>query len=153
MSIAVFLSLIFFADKAEIQHFEVISKLLSYELAYWSLFIRGKNILEQLSRTGFFTGFENRAFFLLLRSTGEKGANFKSRKNRVLESYSNFFFTLVFLALVKTRLKVTLSHMFTRKRPTRLWHFIDLLDFIKHLDFDKGTRPISRPKCYFSVVK
>ena len=42
--------------------------------------VRGKNKLDQFSRTRFFTGFENAAIFSLLFSSGEKGRNFKSRK-------------------------------------------------------------------------
>ena len=56
---------------------------------------RGKNILEQLSRTRFLRFLKIPPFSSLLRSSGEKGANFKSCKNRVLESYSNIFFTLI----------------------------------------------------------
>ena len=40
---------------------------------------RGKKKLEQFSRKRFFTGFENPVLISLLRSSGEKGGNFKSR--------------------------------------------------------------------------
>ena len=56
------------------------------------IFFRGKKILEKLSRTRFFREFENPALFPLLRSRGEKGGNFKSRKKLVLESCTNIFF-------------------------------------------------------------
>ena len=53
---------------------------------------RGKKILEQLSRTSFFTRFENPALFFPATWQRKKGREFK--KNRVLEIYSNIFFTL-----------------------------------------------------------
>ena len=56
------------------------------------VFIRArvKKILEQLSRTRFFTGFEIRALL-----AGKKRARISDPgKNRVLESFSNIFFTL-----------------------------------------------------------
>ena len=61
-----------------IAQFAYVCLSLSHLLAIYGT--KGKNILEQLSRTGFFTGFRNRAFFLQLLSKGKKGANFKSRK-------------------------------------------------------------------------
>ena len=57
---------------------------------------RVKKILEQLSRARFFTGFEIRAFFSAATKQGRKGREFQIPvKNRVLESFSNIFFTLV----------------------------------------------------------
>jgi len=52
---------------------------------------RVRNILEQLSRTQFFTGYEIPALFPLLHSMEEKSGIFKPRKNRVLESCSTYF--------------------------------------------------------------
>ena len=58
--------------------------------------VRRKNILEQLSRTRIFTGFENPAlFFPACYVAPKKGAgNSNPVKNRVLESCSNIFFAL-----------------------------------------------------------
>ena len=53
--------------------------------------------IEQLSRTRFFTGFEKPALFSLGYVAAEKSAGISNPvKNRVLESFSNIFFTLVF---------------------------------------------------------
>ena len=59
----------------------------------WKRF-RVKKIKEQLSRTLFFTGFEIPALFSAAKLQGKKGGIFKFRKNRVLESFSNIFFTV-----------------------------------------------------------
>ena len=60
------------------------------------LALRGKTILVWISRTRFFTGFEVPALFssLLSRESNKRARTSKSVKNRVLESYSNIFFTL-----------------------------------------------------------
>ena len=57
--------------------------------------IRGRKILEQLSRTLFFTEFENPVLFFHATSQWRSGGNFKSRKNRVLESCSKIFLPLI----------------------------------------------------------
>ena len=49
---------------------------------------RAKNILEQLSRTWFFTAFEIRALFSAATEQGKKGGIFKLRK----KSYSGKLF-------------------------------------------------------------
>ena len=56
--------------------------------------VRGKTILEQLSRTRFLTDLKIPPFSSQERSTGEKGGNSKSRKKYVLESCSNMIFPL-----------------------------------------------------------
>ena len=48
------------------------------------LFTRGKEILEQLSKPRFFTGFKSRALFSLLRSREIKGDIFALRKKLFL---------------------------------------------------------------------
>ena len=53
-----------------------------------------KKILEQLSRTRFFTGFEFPTLFSLLRSRGKRAGFSNPVNNRVLESCSNIFFLL-----------------------------------------------------------
>ena len=62
---------------------------------------RGKKMLKQLSRTRLFTVFENPALLSLLRSRGEKARNSNPVKNRVLESRSYIFFTLVVVSLLR----------------------------------------------------
>ena len=74
----------------------------------WS---RGKNILEQLSRTRFFTRFENPALFSLLRSCREKAWTSNHVRNHVLESCSYIFFPLVVLN-DSLRLLVTKLNLF-----------------------------------------
>ena len=66
--------------------------------SFWSqatsILPREKKILEQLSRTQFFTEFENPAFFF----PAEKRARISNPvKNLILESYSNVFFILIWL--------------------------------------------------------
>ena len=63
-----------------------------YELKYFILRTRGKNILEQLSRPRFFPGFEISRPFPHLFSTEKRAGNFKPGKNRDLESCSNIIF-------------------------------------------------------------
>ena len=56
--------------------------------------LRGKKILEQLSRPQFFPGFEiSRPFSTCLAWRKEREIS-KTGKNRGLESYSNIFFLL-----------------------------------------------------------
>ena len=56
--------------------------------------VRGKKILEQLSRPRFFPGFEiSRAFSTCLARRKAREIS-KPGKNQVLESYSNIFFPL-----------------------------------------------------------
>ena len=55
-------------------------KLNTYIIDNLQRLVRVKKILEKLSRTRFFTGFESPALFSLLRSREEKGGIFKPRK-------------------------------------------------------------------------
>ena len=56
--------------------------------------LRGKKILEQLSRPRFFPAFEISRSFLCAKQVGKRARNFKTRKNRGLASCSNIFFPL-----------------------------------------------------------
>ena len=58
---------------------------------------RGKKILEQLSRTRFFTELENPALFPCYVAAEKRAGIPNHVKNRVLESFSNFFSPLVLL--------------------------------------------------------
>ena len=53
-----------------------------------------KDIRTTFKNTIFYGIWKFRPFSSVIRSSGEKGGNFKVRKNRVLESYFNIFFTV-----------------------------------------------------------
>ena len=70
-----------------------------------------KKILEEISSTHIFTGFENAAFFPWYVAPEKRAGISNFVKNRVLKSSSNIFFTLVKLWLTKRRSFIPLSFL------------------------------------------
>ena len=66
---------------------------------------RVKRISEQLSRTRFFTGFENSALFPCHIVAEKRAVISNYVKNRVLKSCSNIVFTLIVLEKIFTKVK------------------------------------------------